>query len=37
MIRKLINTQGELIAIKKEILDKCIRKEMPCKEGDKLY
>lgn len=31
------NTQGELIAMKKEILEKCIRKQMLCKEGAKLF
>lgn len=30
------NTQEELIAMKKEIIDKCIAKEMLCKDGAKL-
>jgi transposase len=37
MRRKIRNTQGELIAMKKKILDKCIKKEMKCKEGAKLF
>ena len=32
----LRNTQGELIAMKKEILDQCISKKMKCKDGSKL-
>ena len=29
------NTQGELIAMKKNILDACINKQMKCKDGAK--
>ena len=32
----LRNTQGELIAMKKAVLDSCIGKEMKCKDGAKL-